>query len=110
MKAALFVLVYLLAGCDFLPAISRVPFSTMWQLVPKDIRTPNLFTKPPLVENDGRLAADIEDGVELIATVFYFRVNERLFEGLQRPGQASRGRRWQFDMIRGNNPPVYLGG
>ena len=35
-KVRLFVLVYLLAGCDFLPAIAGLAFEKMWQAAEED--------------------------------------------------------------------------
>ena len=44
-KVRLFVLVYLLAGCDFLPAISGLPFEKMWELTLKSVRSEGLFPR-----------------------------------------------------------------
>ncbi|CAM9752266.1 unnamed protein product [Sphacelaria rigidula] len=45
-KVGLFVSIYLLAGCDFLPRVSGIPFLKMWDFVLKVVRSSNLFTKP----------------------------------------------------------------
>ncbi|CAM9729299.1 unnamed protein product, partial [Sphacelaria rigidula] len=52
MKVALFVFTHLLAGCDFLPRVSGIPFLKMWDFVLKAVRSPNHFTKPIVVIGD----------------------------------------------------------
>ncbi|CAM9614686.1 unnamed protein product, partial [Ectocarpus sp. 6 AP-2014] len=44
-KARLFVLTFLESGCDYLSAISGLPFDKMWVFVLKSVRTEGLFDK-----------------------------------------------------------------
>ncbi|CAM9320725.1 unnamed protein product [Sphacelaria rigidula] len=85
-KVALFVLTYLLAGCDFLPHVSGIPFLKMWDFVLKAIRTPNLFTKAILADKDGRLRVEMDGGVKLLATVFFFRYENAFAQVATDPG------------------------
>ena len=49
-KVRLFVFVYLWAGCDFLPAVSHLPFLKMWKYARKSVRPPGLFAKRIFVQ------------------------------------------------------------
>ncbi|CAB1102931.1 unnamed protein product [Ectocarpus sp. CCAP 1310/34] len=69
-KVRLFILVYLLAGCDFLPAISGLPFGTMWALALKSVRTEGVFRTSIFVREGGVWCVKID--IELLATMFYF--------------------------------------
>lgn len=53
-NVGLFVLVYLMAGCDFLPAVSALPFGRLWNFTLLSLRSEGLFTSPVLVERHGR--------------------------------------------------------
>ena len=52
-KVRLFVLVYLLAGCDFLPAISGLGFERMWDCALKSVRATGIFDSSVFVQDDG---------------------------------------------------------
>ncbi|CAN0042625.1 unnamed protein product [Sphacelaria rigidula] len=85
-KVALFVLTYLLAGCEFLPHVSGMPPLKMWDFVLKAIRTPNLFTKVILADKDGRLRVKMDQGVKLLATFFFFRHENAFSQVATDPG------------------------
>lgn len=70
-KVRLFVLVYLLAGCDFLPAISGLPFEKMWLHALNSVRAAGLVRDFLFVEEDGEWRVDINEGAKLLATVYY---------------------------------------
>lgn len=72
-KVRLFVLVYLLAGCDFLPAISGLPFEKMWEAALKSVRAQGVFNKPLFVKENGVWALDEIEVVKLLTTMFYFK-------------------------------------
>lgn len=84
-KVALFVSADLLAGCDFSPHMSRIPFLTMWNFVLEAVRTLNLFTRATLVVKDGTLRLDVDERVKLLVT-FSFRVRKRLCASRHRSG------------------------
>lgn len=52
-KVHLYVLVYLLTRCDFLPAISGLPFEKMWGVALKSVREQGAFNKTLFLEEDG---------------------------------------------------------
>ncbi|CAM9776761.1 unnamed protein product, partial [Pylaiella littoralis] len=72
-KYVSFVVVYLLAGCNFLPAISGLPFEKMWDATLKSVRAQGVFSKPLFVEENGVWALDEIEVVKLVATMFYFK-------------------------------------
>ncbi|CAN0084368.1 unnamed protein product, partial [Sphacelaria rigidula] len=86
MKVALFVLTYLLAGCDLLPYVSRIPFLKLWDFVLKALRKPNLFTAPIFTEEDGILRVDIDESVKLPAAMFFSRVENASAQIATDPG------------------------
>lgn len=49
-KAVIFVLVYFLSGCDFLPSIYNMPFKRMYTYTIEVICQEELFTTPPCRE------------------------------------------------------------
>ncbi|CAB1115324.1 unnamed protein product [Ectocarpus sp. CCAP 1310/34] len=86
----LFALIYLLAGCDFLPAMSGLPFYKMWILSLKSVRAEGVFNRSLFVMEDGVWTVDIEQSIKLLATIFYFRY-EAAFAGVTTtPGDLLR--------------------
>ncbi|CAN0105118.1 unnamed protein product [Sphacelaria rigidula] len=85
-KVALFVFTYLLAGCDCLPHVSGIPFLKMWGFVLKAIRTQNLFSEAILADEDKRLRVEMDEGVKLLATVFFFRYENAFAQAATNPG------------------------
>ncbi|CAM9547720.1 unnamed protein product [Sphacelaria rigidula] len=85
-KVALFVFTYLLAGCDFLPRVSGIPFPKMWEFVLKALRTPNLFTKAIVVIDEGKARVEVHEGVKLLATIFFFRYENAFAQVAADPG------------------------
>ncbi|CAB1100343.1 unnamed protein product [Ectocarpus sp. CCAP 1310/34] len=86
----LFVLVYLLAGCDFLPAISGLPFGTMWALTLKSVRTEGVFRTSLCVREGGAWGVKIDECIKLLATIFYFKYEAAFARGGQEPGWIFR--------------------
>ncbi|CAB1118306.1 unnamed protein product [Ectocarpus sp. CCAP 1310/34] len=73
-KVRLFVLTFLESGCDYLRAISGLPFDKMWVLVLKSVRTEGLFDKPLFFEEqDGTWAVDVDECAKLLATLFFYK-------------------------------------
>ncbi|CAB1121317.1 unnamed protein product [Ectocarpus sp. CCAP 1310/34] len=60
-KVRLFVLVYLLAGCDFLPATTGLPFGNMWALALKSVRTEGVFRTSIFVREGGVWGVKIDE-------------------------------------------------
>ncbi|CAN0247626.1 unnamed protein product [Pylaiella littoralis] len=85
-KVRLFVLIYLLAGCDFLPAMSGLPFDKMWAFALKSVRAQGVFKNPLFVKDDEVWAVDIDECIKLLATMFFFK-NEAAF----RRGERTAG-------------------
>ncbi|CAN0380650.1 unnamed protein product [Pylaiella littoralis] len=85
-KVRLFVLIYLLAGCDFLPAMSGLPFDKMWYFALKSVRAQGVFKDPLFVKDDEVWAVDIDECMKLLATMFFFK-NEAAF----RRGERTAG-------------------
>ncbi|CAB1100238.1 unnamed protein product [Ectocarpus sp. CCAP 1310/34] len=74
-KVRLFVLTFLDLGCDYLPAISGLPFDKMWVLALKSVRTEGLFDKPLFFEEqDGMWAVHVDECAKLLATMFFYKV------------------------------------
>ncbi|CAM9660465.1 unnamed protein product, partial [Sphacelaria rigidula] len=88
-KVALFAFTYLLAGCDFLPRISGILFLKMWEFGLKALRTPNLFTKAIVVIDEGRARVEVDEGVKLLATMFFFRYENSFAQVAADPGHLS---------------------
>ncbi|CAM9550630.1 unnamed protein product [Pylaiella littoralis] len=77
-KVRLFVLVYLLSGCDFLPAISGLPFKKMWVTALQSVRTEGVFTQSLFVQENDVWSVRIDECIKLLATMFFF-MNEAAF-------------------------------
>lgn len=71
----LFVLVYPLVGCNFLPAISGLPFEKIWGAAYKRVREHGVFNRPLFVEEDGVWVLDHIKAVKLLATMSYLKNN-----------------------------------
>ncbi|CAB1112778.1 unnamed protein product [Ectocarpus sp. CCAP 1310/34] len=73
-KVRLFVLTFLESGCDYLPAISGLPFDKMWVLALKSVQTEVLFDKPLFFdEQDGTWAVHVDECAQLLATMFFYK-------------------------------------
>ena len=73
-RVRLFVLAYLLAGCDFLPAITGLGFERMWECALKSVRAVGIFDSSIFVQDNNDVwNVDIEACVKLLATIFYFK-------------------------------------
>ncbi|CAM9428404.1 unnamed protein product [Ectocarpus sp. 4 AP-2014] len=94
-KVRLFVLVHLLAGCDFLPAISGLPFGTMWALALKSVRTEGVFRTSIFVREGGVWGVKIDECIKLLATIFYLKYEAAFARGGQEPG-------WILRMVNGD--------
>eukprot|EP00752_Nemacystus_decipiens_P016789 g15026.t1 len=89
-KVRLFVLVYLLAGCDFLPAISGLGFERMWECALKSVRAVGVFDRSIFVRDNGVWNVDIEGCVKLLATVFFFKYESSFKDVCESPGELLR--------------------
>lgn len=89
-KVRLFVLVYLLAGCDFLPAISGLGFERMWECALKSVRAVGVFDSSIFVRDNGVWNVDIEGCVKLLATVFFFKYESSFKDVCESPGELLR--------------------
>ncbi|CAN0503137.1 unnamed protein product [Ectocarpus sp. 12 AP-2014] len=94
-KVHLFVLVCLLAGCDFLPAISGVPFGTMWALALTSVRTEGVFRTSIFVREGGAWGVKIDECIKLLATKSYFKYETAFARGSHEPG-------WDLRMDNGD--------
>ena len=79
-KVVVYVLVYLLGGCNFLPAMHSMTFERMLPYAMVAVSEGGLF-KTPLVEKDnsGKWIVQEEAGIKLMATC-YFRLHSKIFE------------------------------
>ncbi|CAM9985017.1 unnamed protein product [Sphacelaria rigidula] len=107
MKVALYVLTYLLAGCDFSPYVSKIPFLRLWDFVLKALRTPNLFTASIFTEEDGILRVDIDEGVKLPAAMFFFQGRKRFCANRHGAGASLRHGGVGLGVVCQQDPPVY---
>ena len=89
-KVRLFVLTYLLAGCDFLPAISGLGFEKMWECALKSVRAEGVFDSSIFFQDDGVWNVNIEEGVKLLATIFYFRYERSFKDVCESPRELLR--------------------
>ncbi|CAB1106379.1 unnamed protein product [Ectocarpus sp. CCAP 1310/34] len=94
-SVSLFVLVYLLAGCDFLPAMTGLPFGTMWALALKSVRTEGVFRTSIFVRKGGIWGVKIDECIKLLVTMFYFKYEAVFARGGQEPG-------WILRMVDGD--------
>ena len=78
-KVVLFVVVYALAGCDFLPSVYNLPFKKMLALTMESICQKGLFDEA-LVERDetGKWTLPLEHGMKLMA-VCYVMMHRKVF-------------------------------
>ena len=81
----LFVLVYLWAGCDFFPAISKLPFLKLWGFALKTVRSPGLFKKPLFFQEGGMWTVDLFEGVKRLATAWFFKHEAAFARGTKTP-------------------------
>ena len=72
-RVALFVLVFLLTGCDFLPCFHGLPFLVMWQALLKGLRVPGLFPKALLRFEGGSVFVDEDEVMKFLAVAFYYK-------------------------------------
>ena len=64
---------YLLAGFDFIPAISALGFERIWKYALKSARATGIFDSSIFAQDDGVWSVDIGGCVKLLATIFYFK-------------------------------------
>ena len=75
------LLVYVLSGCDFLPAIYNMPFKRMLAFTMDGVVCQvGLFTSPVLaLDSRGRWIGSVEGGVKLLAA-YYFQLHRNVFQ------------------------------
>lgn len=72
-KVHLFVLIYRLVGCDFLPAMSGSPLNEMWvAALYKRAGTRGVSKHHLFVDYNEMWAVDIDECIKLVVAVFYF--------------------------------------
>ena len=89
-KVRLFVLIYLLAGCDFLPAISGLAFEKMWEAAMKSGQAEGLFQQPLFRQEGEQFVVDIESCTKLLATMFSFKYEACFARAGRTPGKLLR--------------------
>jgi len=73
-KVCLFVLVYVLSGCDFLPCIGGMDFAKLWKFSLKALRAEGLFREDPIiVQREGKLRVNINAGLKLLGSAYFFK-------------------------------------
>ncbi|CAN0344877.1 unnamed protein product [Pylaiella littoralis] len=78
-KVVLFVVMYFLGGCDFLPAFHFLKLNKMFPYVVETISTPGLFTTPIVVKENGKWTVDVDQCVKMLG-VCYFRMHWGIFQ------------------------------
>ena len=90
-RVRLFVLAYLLAGCDFLPAITGLGFERMWECALKSVRAVGIFDSSIFVQDNNDVwHVDIEACVKLLATIFYCKFEACFMDVCESPGELLR--------------------
>lgn len=77
-KVVLFVVMYFLGGCDFLPCFYNLKLEQMFKHVLATISQPGLFIKPIVKKADGKWTLDIEECVKMLG-VCYFQMHWDMF-------------------------------
>ncbi|CAN0004085.1 unnamed protein product [Pylaiella littoralis] len=87
-KVVIFVVVYALSGCDFLPSIYNMPFKKMLELTMASICEPGLFAQPFVKKDEsGKWTLARDEGVKLIA-VCYFMLHRNVFQSTEKTAAA----------------------
>lgn len=86
-KVVLFVVMYFLGGCDFLPGFFSLKMPTMFKYVLEAISQPGLFNKPIVVKVDGKWTIDVGECVKMLG-VCYFQMHVRVFQGTYNGGAS----------------------
>lgn len=94
MWITLFVLLFILSGCDFLPCFHGLSSLDMWDTLVRGLRVRDLFPKPLLTFEDGKVTVEEEEVVKFLAVAFYCK-REPAFSAEARsakhPPQPDRG-------------------
>ena len=72
-KAILFVLVFGLSGCDFLPAIVKCPFLFMGDLRLRELAIQKYFGEIVSADSDGHVKVNEDEAVKIIALTYFYR-------------------------------------
>ncbi|CAN0423990.1 unnamed protein product [Pylaiella littoralis] len=72
------VLIYLLAGCDFLPAMSGLPFEIMWVVALQSVRVETVFKRPLFLQEGEVWMVNMDECIKLVATMIFSK-NEAAF-------------------------------
>lgn len=86
-KVRLFVLVYLLSGCDFLPEISSLPFGKIWKVALACVRAEGVFDRSLFVKENDNWTVSIDECVNLLVTMFYVKNEATFLRGEAAPGK-----------------------
>ena len=78
-RGVLFVVLYFLAGCDFLPAMYNMGFKRMLHHVRMTVAMPGLFAEPIVSCSDGRWRVHTAAAVKMLC-VCYFEEHVKVFE------------------------------
>lgn len=101
-NVAIFILTYLMSGCDFLSAIYNMPFNRMFAFAMKSVGDQFLFPKHVVVETGAeeggkRWAVDVDGAMKLLAACC-FHLHRRLFNA----SFTSVGESYHCDSIKGD--------
>ena len=72
-KAVLFVLVFVLSGCDFLPAIVKCPFLLVWESLLRGLAIQGYFCEIVSRDPNGYIKVDENEAVNIIALTYFYR-------------------------------------
>ena len=72
-KAILFVLVFVLSGCDFLPAIVKCPFLLMWDSLLRGLAIEGFFGEIVSADLDGHVKVNENEALKIIALTYVYR-------------------------------------
>lgn len=81
----LFALIYLLAPCDFRPAISRLLCEKIWAVALKSVWAERMFQTPFVQENDV-WTVDIDERIKLVPAMFVLKDEAALLLGGESAG------------------------
>ncbi|CAN0202363.1 unnamed protein product [Pylaiella littoralis] len=84
----LFVFIYLLAGCNFLPAMFGLPFEEMWVVALKNVRAEGVCKRPRFFQDGEVWMVNVDECIKLMATIFSSFKNEAAF---RRGGRTAGG-------------------
>lgn len=78
-KVVLFVVLYFLGGCDFLPAFYFLKLPQMFKYVLTTISQPGLFVKPIVEKKEGKWVLNVDECVKMLS-VCYFQMHWNVFQ------------------------------